>query len=72
MKMNVQNPGGEGALKGSMKGCEFGMKKGEGNLKQFTQQPGMGSLSGSKDLGKSHVNTAFSGSTVSGSSKACR
>jgi hypothetical protein len=72
MKMNSKNPGGEGPLKASMKGCEFGQKKGEGSLKQFTQKPGMGSLSGPSRPGDSHINKSFSGAKTSGSSKACR
>jgi hypothetical protein len=47
MKMNQQNPGGEG--KAAMKkGCELGMGKGKGDLKPFTQKPGKGSLGASK------------------------
>jgi hypothetical protein len=72
MKMNQQNPGGEGALKGGMKGCEMGLKKGQGNLKSFTSKPGMGSLSGPSTGGTGHSPKSMSGATVSGSSKACK
>lgn len=72
MKMDRQNPGGEGALKGSMKGCEQYQAKGKGDLKSFTPQSGMGSLSGPAARGTGHAKTSISGSTVSGSSKACR
>ena len=72
MKMSRQNPGGEGALKGSMKGCESYQARGKGDLKPFTPGKGIGGLSGPKTPGSGHVHKSMSGSTVSGSSKACR
>jgi len=37
MKMSRQDPGGKIEARPTMKGCEFGMKKGEGDLKPYTQ-----------------------------------
>ena len=37
MKMNLQDPGGKIEARPTMKGCEFGMKKGKGDLKPYTQ-----------------------------------
>jgi hypothetical protein len=73
MKMNRQNPGGEG--KATMKkGNELGMDKGKGDLKPFTCKPGMGSLGASKagHVRSTHAHATFTGSVTHGSSKACK
>lgn len=83
MKMNPKNPGGEVKSGPTMKGCEFGIGKGKGSVLGGTLQtkyslnsPGMemkkgGHASDGKSTG-SYANKSFSGSTVTGSSKANR
>lgn len=83
MKRNAQNPGGEIETRPTMKGCEFGMKKGKGTdvggtlvTKYSTNSPGM------QGMGKSahhtpgrkgaHANTSFAGDFITATSKANR
>ena len=83
MKMSKQNPGGDGALKGSM-GGHF-KEKGTGGLKTYpgpirkADVEGRGNLSPADKAHAAHSRyhgghalTSTKGSTVTGSSKACR
>lgn len=83
MKRNAQNPGGEIETRPTMKGCEFGMKKGKGTDVGGTlatpysmNAPGMKGFGHSAHqtpgrMGK-HTHTSMTGDTVSGTSKANR
>mgnify|MGYP001193025151 CR=1 FL=1 len=74
MKMNRQNPGGEGQMTKSMKGCEQYMKKGQGDLKPYglttkysAQERGLeGKTKGGHVRSTAHAKTSFTGSTVTG------
>lgn len=78
--MSSQNPGGEVVTKPTMKGCEFGMKKGKGSdtggtlqTRYSTNAPGMSGMGkGGHKQKTSHVLSSISGATVTGTSKACR
>jgi hypothetical protein len=76
MKMNRQNPGGEGSLKtgyapGQMKKFD---KKADGDLKPYglttkysAREPGLSGMAKGAHVQKSgHANKSFTGSTVTG------
>lgn len=84
MKMNRQNPGGEVHSKPTMKGCEKYQTQGQGSVLGGKLQtnyalasPGMngmskgGHASDAKHKG-GHAHTSFSGSAVTGTTKANR
>ena len=85
MKMSRQNPGGEIHAKPTMKGCEKYMDKGKGDVfqsdypsstnpmrKQTVAAPGLSGMSKAGHVRSTHAHTSMSGSTVTGTSKACK
>ena len=74
MKRDHRNPPGD-KPDVRAKGSERFQARGKGDLKQYTGHSGMGSLGASKGgdvRSYGHANQSFSGSTVTGSSKACK
>ena len=79
MKMNPQNPGGEVHAKPTMKGLEKYMVKGQGSVLGGTLQtkgalaaPGMSGMAKGAHVRSTHAKSSMSGTTVTGTSKACK
>ena len=74
MKMNQQNPGGEGQMTKSMKGCEQYQARGKGDLKPYglttryaASERGLSGMGkGAHVRSSAHANKSFTGSTITG------